>query len=324
MPEELPEIVPMPDELGPSVGTLRRRAEWADTFSPSDTSLVARHRSNQAKVDYAAAVQREREAQMQQELRTNKTAQDLFIRGEQLKIQKQTADAALAERDQRVRFAAEMHPLQLEGRRAQTAASLASERARLGTERLKAQLARQEADDTIGFQTDLESMLSSGVRAGTTAYQQAVAQARLKYPGVNKTFFDDVWKTTGSDVPPEEVAANLKKLQEVAPNATITADQTGRTSATVRPDKPQAEKAPPADSWGKWGSEFDAAKKAYGTDDKVPQAVWQQFEARKAKLEGRTTATPQADSRTALAQKALNDPNASEAHKAAARRILGQ
>lgn len=89
----------------------------------------------------------------------------------------------------------------------------------------------------------------------------------------------------------------------------------------AREEKEKADKKP--ETWKSWGEDLEAAKTAHGGEANVPPEVWKQFEERKKALVSPAAQTAPVVDKLAMAKAALSDPQASEAHKAAARKILG-
>lgn len=235
MADELDEIVPMPDDMGPSSAGLRRNAEWSHQFAASDTSLAQRARGNADKAAYAASLQDRRRQVEMEELKTNKVAQDLYFRNQKMELDKMTAQAALGERSQRFKFQAELHPEILKSRQAQTAASLALEKARNDSALLKSNLETKRANETANF---AKSVNGISAKLGTPEFEEELFRARIANPGMESSVFDDVLKaSTGRTFTPEEVAARITAMRAAVPQASVTANETGRVSATMAAPK---------------------------------------------------------------------------------------
>ncbi len=155
MAEDLEEIVPMPDDLGPSMAGVRRDAQWSHQFAPSDTSLAQRARGNQDKMLYAAQLQDQRRQVEMEKLKTNKVAQDLYFRNQKLAMEKTAAQAALAERAQRMKYQAERMPLVLEAQKAKMKADLAAEDRRLKEQAIR-DATKADADLLIAERLDFK------------------------------------------------------------------------------------------------------------------------------------------------------------------------
>lgn len=228
----------MPDEVGASRAGLRRDAEWSHQFAASDTSLAQRARGNADKMRYAASLQDQRRQMEMEEIRTNKLAQDLYFRNKKLEMDRTNAEAALAERAQRMRFQAELQPEVLRSRQAQTAASLALEKSRNDAMLLKSRLEETRANETANF---AKSVGSIAAKLGTPEFEDALFQARISNPGMDSSVFDDVLKaSTGRSWTPEEIAAQAEAVRSRLPGASVTASQTG-VSATL--PAPKSDKA---------------------------------------------------------------------------------
>jgi hypothetical protein len=89
---------------------VKRNAAWAETFGGRrPTNMAERVREskyNTDKAEYAAALVQRNEDALRSELATNKEAQDLFFRNEELKVRQ-------AESAQKLKFNEEIHPLKL-------------------------------------------------------------------------------------------------------------------------------------------------------------------------------------------------------------------
>jgi hypothetical protein len=349
---ELDEIVPMPE------GTegdpwLRNRAQFSHQFSPSDTSLAQRARGNADKAAYAASLQDRRRQMEMEELKTNKVAQDLYFRN-----RKMASDLAAA--TQKMRFEAEIHPEKLRAEQAKTAANLALERKRTKENELTALTDAHEARffaDRADFllrnpaasqeQLDANDISlrdryphsRSGKEAKPIleiAEKNSLARQReaerLARPSANSPeWIDDNSMRIGTSVFRYDDKGNLIKVG-VEP-------QRGTGTGTDKPD-----------SWAKLNSDVENAVKMHKDKPggKIPPELDASFQARRAAITAAASpvsapgmtpamgdakqsdraedapAVAAANPRVELARRALNDPAASEAHKAAARKILGQ
>jgi hypothetical protein len=313
------------------IDIMRHNAEWADTFEGGTTNLALRRRHKQDEVDYAHELTNRREMMAAQEVQSDRVKQNFYFKEKQAKLNEELARERL-NRDR------EMHEATLGLRVQQERTAAAAERAKLSTINSQEEIKRQSAEDTHKFSESVAAAAKLH-RAGTPEYTQAVAQARLDAPAVDKVFFDDIWKTTNSELPPDEVVKQARAVREQLPNATTTVSANGGVSVTQRaPGEHNPERKTLMGLRDKAMDDLASLteKSAKASSDKERQLL----EQRRPMLEQRAKgyadelaamsapAAPavatQGDPRLALAQKALSDPSASEAHKAAARKILGQ
>lgn len=289
---ELPPLNPYPERgVTPEfVGQLERSANWARTFGGADTNIAQRYRHNQDISAYASALQDQREQAQADLLQRDKAAQSLYFGMQRLELQEKEATA-------RMRHAAELHPLKIKAQESQIAADLARERREVETAAFKNTARIEEEEDTHVFYKALNEGKARGVRIGTDAWRELIAQARLEAPAMDTKIFDDTWKATSrSTVDPQEAidqaVAKKKALQAVD---------------VPKPGKPDSHEA--------FNKDLGEMVKAYGSADAVPKEKWAEFEARKAKI-GTTPATPSASPAAAL--KPLSDDIAKSARAAIA------
>lgn len=220
---------PLPDDLD----VMRQNAEWADKFKGGTTNLALRARHRQDENDYARNLLAERERIEMEEIRNDRVKQNFYFKTQDFAVKKTLAEQTLGHRN-------EMHDATLELRQAQTQAAFSLDRSRVSAAKAKEELTQKIADDTALFSERLREVIKVH-RPGTPEYARAVAEARLQAPAADKAVFDDVWKTTNSELPPEQVLENFKKVQNLAPAATVTATASGGTTIS---QKPGAETAP--------------------------------------------------------------------------------
>lgn len=300
MADPLPPLETGPVEEIPSA-LLESDATWARRFGGNDTNLAERRRHNQDISAYTAALLREREAHQAQELQNNTKAQNFYFKSLELDRKKTNDAAVLAERDQRMRFANELHPLALEAKQAQTSASLARERATVQGAALKAKLDALQEDHTIGLQTHIDQLLSQGDAPGTKNFALGALRGAALFPSANSELKREI--------------LGLAKVKDEALNAydALPEDQRGNLIPVPMAD-------------GSYSFRVKAAPAPIGKETITtinPDKTEKKTVTRPITETPAATPVEPAPSRAALAQKALDDPNATEAHKAAARRILG-
>lgn len=250
----MPEILPPPEELLPEefqdqvpLDQLRRGAQWAQTFRPSDTSWAQRFRHDQDIVQYGEALQERKAAKIEADARTNRVAQSFFFKDRELDAQAKIDQIKMGQ-------AHELHGKKLRLMERQT--SLAGERER--TLAAKTDLfiddAEQEEHETSQFTQEIRN---SGTRIGTRERAEAVARAWEKFPGVEPTTFEQAWKMTRADKTPAEILAEVKAAREGLPTATVT----GRVPGLTITDKPVVARDQTANVL-RWEEELEKAKKS--------------------------------------------------------------
>lgn len=190
-------------------------------------------------------------------------------------------------------------------------------------------------EDTQGFNSHMAELYARGaspdeVKAGFGVGLVTFPYAdpkRLQQVGANL-----FRKPNGEPMTLDEISEASARLRAENPGARVTVTPRGATVST-----PGVAPVPPAlleESKRIDKEYFDAAKawrdyKAKNGPDSNPgnedqiKALAQKRDEIGMKIHSLTAPAATADPRAALAQKALDDPNASEAHKAAARKILG-
>lgn len=220
---------PLPDILD----VTQRHAEWAKMFEGGTTNFAVRKRHQQDIKAHEQNLRAGREAAVQERILSDREFQNAHFRE-----RKMATDEKLA--DQTLQFRAELYPATLRLKEAQTKAAFALDRSRVLAAETKEELTQKMADDTALF-SERAKEAAKVHKLGTPEYARAIAQARIEAPGADKAFFDDIWKTTSSELPPEQVLENFKKVQSLAPAATVTATASGGTTIS---QKPGAETAP--------------------------------------------------------------------------------
>lgn len=307
----------MPDRLS----TLKHDAEWAEFAAP--TNLAQRQRAERDKEAYAQELVAEQERQTLDRLSSDQTAQNLFFRSKELKLKSDL-------QQDKLRRAEEIHTLNLEKTRAQTRAADALARSRTKAEILAHDTKTRLLEDEDNFATAVTDRQATGLKPGTTEWRDFVIDRSAVYPGASK-LATTLLRNAGIEMTPEEIAEKQAAMRAaVGPNATINATSGGKISVSSK-----AEGAPKNDTQKRIDNLKDAYAKSY---DDLPEETRAAMLNRIKELEtgapsttpsatpATTSVTPtpsQAPDRRAIAQKALNDPNASEQHKAAAKRILG-
>lgn len=227
---DLPPLAEVPEQLaGPTDGE-RHRAEWAGFFGGSDVNLAQRYRHNADINAYAESLERERAAQQQQQIATNKTAQDLWIRSRQLEIQRASANAALAERQQRMEHAEAILPATLQAKDAQTRASLAKERAITVAEQLKAKAESRAAEDTANFSQHMSELMDR-TNPGSDDYKLGILRGITAFPHADKALVKQYGAPALEDQDLQEV---LKTVPAGFDVAGIRRDANGRWTVAAK------------------------------------------------------------------------------------------
>lgn len=249
-----------------SILQAQNAGEWSRKFGEhgaGKNNLMTRKRHN-------ANIARETEVnqQLQEEhqlntLKTNKGALDLYLRGKKLDMDLKVGQANLDEKARKAEAAEKMLPLDLEAKRATTNAALARETATTEGTRLKARIDERQSQHTTGFQTEVGAALDSGVEIGSREYVEAVTRARIKYPGAEKAYADDIWKTTGSDMSFEDaVKQHQEALATAGKNTTVTTKLPGGGTMTDRPANAAADRTFAATQLSRAQARKDRATKA--------------------------------------------------------------
>lgn len=196
------------------MGQLQHGAQWAENFGGSDTNIAQRSQHNQEIVDYANALQDQRAAQQSQLLQTNKTAQDLFIRTQQLQQQQQ------------------LHAATLGIQQAKVAAQFA-------TEQRKAAEEMAMHTDTAGFNQYVSQMIVKGVKPQSADWKYGIADALAQYSHANP---QDVARYgaslfPGEQLSPGEIVSRAQSIVEKNPNLQVSVNPKGETSVLAKPSE---------------------------------------------------------------------------------------
>lgn len=213
-------------------------ADWAKKF-PNNNNLMTRKRHQADVAENLATQQAAQEAYQNDEIRTNKLAQDFFFRSKKLDMDRELGKATLNLREQTFNHKVQMQPMELEARRAATNAALAREKSTLAATALKAQLEKEKDEHTAGF---VEHMKSSAATRGTKAFEDAAVEGRLKFSGMDHVLFQDVVKSHGSGIDPDEALKLRQTALTAAPGATVTTRLEGGVTMTDRPVAASASK----------------------------------------------------------------------------------
>lgn len=315
--EEFPPLEESPPKApdAASLAQAQGAANWAETFGKGDTNMMLRKRHNQDIARATEMNQAAQEAHQFNELKTNKGALDLFIRGRKLNMDLQLGEAQLRERAQKAEAAEELLPLELKAKETQIQLNKTRAVAAYNADQRKMEAEAREIEHGDLLDEHVAIVRRSGVHPGTPEYFRGVEEGLRKYhfapPQMQQTL-----RGTAKIIPrPEDAPLEVTRTTEVVGDGT---DQI-RTERTVTSQKQSRAgyeaTTPPA------GADFlnQLGLKAAGTAPAAPTAQ------RTTPAPARPAATPTpAPDRAAIARKALSDPNASEAHKAAARRLLGE
>lgn len=226
----MPEVVDIPKAV------IEADASWYDRFKNPPgptTNFVLQARRNQNKLAHVQLLQDERALREMERVKTDRVAQSAHFR-------QQDFEAAQEKSAQLMEHRAERHDHALKLDKVQLRVAIAKERALAAATEAKEELNERIANDTALFSERATEAMKTH-RPGTPEYARAVAEARLQAPAADKAVFDDIWKSTNSDLPPEQVIENFKKVQSLASTATVSATATGGTTITQRPG---AETAP--------------------------------------------------------------------------------
>lgn len=202
----------MPDSSAVPLDQLQHSANWASTFGGSDTNIAQRARHNQQIQEYGDALAQARAAAQMQVLQTNQTAQNLFIKTQQLQ-QKELMDNA---------------HLQIEAARvvAQGAA-----------ERRRAAEAMAQARDTAAFNQHISDMIVSGVKPQSGDWKAGVASGLAQFPHVDPRDVSKFGSSLfpGESLSPEEILSKVHSLQDQNPDAQVSINPKGEASVVVKP-----------------------------------------------------------------------------------------
>lgn len=212
MADDLPPIVPMSDSsvVPPELlGQLQHSAQWAATFSPSDTNVVQRARHNEDITNYANALTAQRQAAQQNLIQTDQTAQNFYFKSLQLDMQQKEAQM-------RMQHANEMAPLNIASKQAQIEADQALEKARTNADLLKARHDSISAADTTGLSQHMSEILDRA-QPGSEDYNAGVLRGVIEFPNADKTLQANLLKNAGVQMSPEEfIAQGMKAKQDAA------------------------------------------------------------------------------------------------------------
>lgn len=357
MADELPPLAQVPQSVSPEmIGQLEHSASWAETFGGSDTNIAQRQRHNQDITDYATALAQQRAEHQAALLQSDKHAQDLYFRTQQMNLQANEAA-------QRMQHAAELQPIKIQAQQAQIAADLAREKATVQSSLVQAAKAKSQAEqqdtadsDTLKF-VNGESELAQRFGRNSQAYHNGLLDLHVATPAADQQFKTPyVAAAISATSKQDPIATGFRGTPEEArsrygPNATLHETSKGVWTVTLPADAQQktldatdrAKSVTTArasvDTPERWHKDLKEMVDQYGGEAMVPQHKWREFEDRKAKIGQPPVAQPAAVvvpmpsgaaavvapipvDKVALAKAALGDPNASEAHKAAARKIL--
>lgn len=246
MADELPPSVPIPDSsvIPPELlGQLQHSAQWANTFSPSDTNLVQRYRHNQEITDYASALAQQRAAAQANLIQTDKTAQNFYFNSLQLDQQHQEAQL-------RMQHANEMAPLNIAAKQAQIEAAHAQEKARTNADLLKARHDALQASDTTGLTQHMGEIMDRAA-PGSEDYNAGVTRGIMEFPNADKSVQSALLKNAGVQMSPEEFIAQAMKAKAAATaagysDARVTSFGGKPVIVEGAAPKTTVEKAPPA------------------------------------------------------------------------------
>lgn len=321
---------------------LQHDAEWAQKFRGGTTNLGLRARHNEDRLAYVKALQDEQIAQERDLLQKSKTAQDLFFRSRKHEMDRKGFEAGMQERAMRMQHAEELHPHVIESKLAQTSAALARERATLSATALQAKKDRLEGEHTIGFSTHMSELLDR-TQPGTDDYKIGILKGVEAFPHADNNIVtryaspaiegDEDLAAAMQAIPPGYTASQIRR--GVNGKWGFVAKAPGEKSeAEMRTERKAA-----VDTWSKdrdhWQQErifhMNVARDADGPERAEAERRATEAQTQLDRLNAqdpRSAAAPKPPpvvdaNKIALARRALDDASASEAHKAAARKILG-
>lgn len=308
--EKLPEPI-----TGADVEDARHNAEWASRFAP--TNLAERYWANQKITGYRDLLQEQHAAALENRIQTDQTAQNYFFKSKELEMKEAAAAQALREGDVKMQQTLESFPLAQKVRESQLLLNGTRERAAMNAELRKAEEENRRLEHTDQLGEHMANLSRVGIYPGSVEYHRGVEEGLRRFPFVPAQTHIDL-RSTAKIIPrPEDAPVEVTRTTEVVGDGT---DQI-RTERTVTSQKQSRAgyeaTTPPA------GGEFlrNLGIKGAAPAPNAPAAPAAQRQAPAPAPVARTAGAPD---RAELARRALADPNASEAHKAAARRILGQ
>lgn len=294
MADATPPLNPQPDSsiISPDqLGALQHASRWAGTFGGQDTNIVQRARHNQDINEYAAGLAAKRAEEQARLLQTNQTAQNLWLNTQKLQLQQ------------------EQHAMHMQVQAAQLLATGA-------TERRKAAEAMAQATDTAGLNQHVADMIASGIKPQSPEWQAGLANGMVQFSHAHPTDISKFGASLfpGQKLTPEEYIAAAVKLKGQAAAA-------GFQNPTIReyqgnPNVVEGTVAHTQDPRLRLGHLESLRSKA--TDKNIVDYLDKEILAAHTEMEDAKTAA-----KVDLAKRALADPAADPAHKAAARKILG-
>lgn len=211
-------------------------SDWASRFGEHGAgsgNLMTRKRHNQDIADYTDKLQSAQEAHQVHELKTNKLAQDLFIRGRKLNMDLEIGQAQLRERAQKTEAAERLLPLELQAKQAQIDLNETRTRTALNAETRKAEAEKRTLEHADALDEHVAGLTRSGVLPGTPEYFRGVEEGLRRYPFAPAQMHQDL-RNAAKVVPrPEDEPVTVTRTQEVVGDGT---DQL-RTDRTVTSQK---------------------------------------------------------------------------------------
>lgn len=159
----------------PYFQVLKRNAGWAETFGGRrPTNLAERVRESKYEMDkeeYAAAIVEQEERAIRDRIATDKTAQDLYFRSEELK-------ARQAQASQKMRQEEELHPLRLQAQQSLINQRTAAERKTLKEEELKNRI----QSDALQLQAEESDFILKNPNASDEQLDEHRLQLSKRFP----------------------------------------------------------------------------------------------------------------------------------------------
>lgn len=228
----------MPD---PAFQVLEKNAAWAETFDAPTVNIAQRRRFAQDKQAHTEALVDRNAELLQQNLARDKGVQDLHFRQLNLEREERESRAAMEERQQRMKFSQELHPIELEAKRMQVAADLARERATAQATALAAKSDLLKQEHTAGFSTYVAELMDKA-RPGTDDWKLGFVRGVAQFPHADAALM----KTYGAEaLEDEDLNSVLQTLPAGYNVESIRRDpNSGKWGVAARPeaaDKPKAD-----------------------------------------------------------------------------------
>lgn len=356
---DLPPLSRLPESgISPElVGQLEHSANWARTFGGSGTNIAQRFRHNQDIEQYAGVLQQQREAAQAQMLQESKAAQSLVFGMQKLDMEARQSEARLRHEEELhpLKIKAQEAKIQADLARERAAVQAAdfkntatlqeeadtdafhkalndglSQKIKIGTPqwaelvagaRLAAPAMKSEIFDDVWKATSRSALTPQEALDNEVKRKQALmAVTPPKSPNISPSDSGFLGRYSESVNGIKELLPAIQKVSKGIRSEWADLDAAAK-AGTISDD--EARKA------NHWLAKFREASGKSASDAEF-EAHFNEVSAKAGALQQKAApATPPAASpaapadKLALAKRALDDPNATEAHKLAARKILG-